>query len=160
MKPYFENDENWNIYKAELESWIGTPYRHLTMVKGRGADCALYMAAVMLHVGILTKVEHDWYPRDWFRHTTKERILEDFFHHIDNNMPPNLTFAWLGKDVEKMRGDAVVFCTAGKGASNHCGILLNEKRFINSIESGGVQILTYGSWWERRLKSIFRVMVR
>ena len=160
MTPYFDDDENWKRYEEELLSWVGTPYRHLTMVKGRGADCALYMAACMLELGILTKVEYDWYPKDWFRHTTKERILEDMFHHIENNMPSHLTFAWLNSTTQKKRGDCVAFATVGMGATNHCGVMLDQggKKFINSVEQGGVQVLTWGSWWEQRLRSIFRVM--
>jgi len=158
MIPFFNRQENWLKYRQILEDWIGTPYRHLTMVKGRGADCTLYLAAAMLEMKILTKVEHDYYPKEWFRHTTKELVMEGFFEHIENNMTPGLNMIWLGKDADLMRGDIVAFSTAGIGATNHCAIMMSKQRMINSIEQGGVQILTYGSWWERRLKSVFRVV--
>ena len=35
---YFGNEAAWEAFRAEAESWIGTPYRHLQRCKGRGAD--------------------------------------------------------------------------------------------------------------------------
>ena len=38
---YFDNEAAWEAFRAEAESWLGTPYRHLQRCKGRGADCTL-----------------------------------------------------------------------------------------------------------------------
>lgn len=31
---YFDNEAAWEAFRAEAESWLGTPYRHLQRCKG------------------------------------------------------------------------------------------------------------------------------
>lgn len=66
---YFDNEAAWEAFRAEAESWLGTPYRHLQRCKGRGADCTLFVGQALLDAGLLTRLEYDYYPRDWHEHT-------------------------------------------------------------------------------------------
>ena len=45
---YFDNEAAWEAFRAEAESWLGTPYRHLQRCKGRGADCTLFVGQALL----------------------------------------------------------------------------------------------------------------
>ena len=69
---YFDDDAAWEAFRAEAESWLGTPYRHLQRCKGRGADCTLFVGQALLDAGLLTRLEYDYYPRDWHEHTRDE----------------------------------------------------------------------------------------
>ena len=44
---YFDNEAAWEAFRAEAESWLGTPYRHLQRCKGRGADCTLFVGQAL-----------------------------------------------------------------------------------------------------------------
>ena len=49
---YFDNEAAWEAFRAEAESWLGTPYRHLQRCKGRGADCTLFVGQALLDAGL------------------------------------------------------------------------------------------------------------
>ena len=55
---YFDNEAAWEAFRAEAESWLGTPYRHLQRCKGRGADCTLFVGQALLDAGLLTHLEY------------------------------------------------------------------------------------------------------
>jgi len=61
---------------TEALSWIGTPYHHHGRLKGVGADCAMFPAAVY-------GVEPDIgpYPAQWHLHHDEERYLEAVLRH-------------------------------------------------------------------------------
>ena len=79
---YFDNEAAWEAFRAEAESWLGTPYRHLQRCKGRGADCTLFVGQALLDAGLLTRLEYDYYPRDWHEHTRDEYVLEASHRHM------------------------------------------------------------------------------
>lgn len=63
MKWFFEDEKNLENLRRELESWLGTPFRHRTAVKGIGCDCLHMVAAVMMAVGAIGKVHIPPYNR-------------------------------------------------------------------------------------------------
>jgi len=158
VKILFDNQKTWDRFEKILASWKGTPYRHLWKAKKRGVDCTLFTAAVMVELGYLKKIEHDYYPRDWHIHTKKELVMEGFFHHMINNLKPGWTALWLPTSAALIRGDIVAFRTMDTGVTNHCGIVIDRPKLtmIHSIELRGVSEMRLGNWWRRRLRSVFR----
>lgn len=168
-RPYFENNENWERMWAEMEAWKGTPYRHLTMAKGRGADCTLFIGGVWKACGVLDDVTYDYYPKDWHEHTQDELVLESIFRHYQDHCQKGLKLERFGalKTDELMRGDLITFNYPARGitVSHHAALWIGtimktrqRKIMINSIEGRGVVHLQYGSFWENRLTNVFRVM--
>lgn len=164
MKPYFEDDGAWYAYYEELMSWVGTPYRHLKMTKGRGADCTLFIGSTWLAVGILTKIEFDYYPRDFYYHCKGELVLDSLHRHFNQYSGEGFCIKKIEIKKDFMRGDALTFATA-TDITNHAAVWLpynpvtNERnKMINSINDRGVCELQYGSWWADRLTSVFRIM--
>lgn len=173
MIPYFSDDVIWDKYYAELVSWIGTPYRHLQMVKGKGADCTLFIGATWLRMGILTKVAHDYYSRDWYNHEPSELVLDSLHHHFMNFASPGIV---IRKVVDKtdpakrtlnisdlMRGDVPTFAANRTGITNHAGVFLPNGDMIHSYNSArrGVtrsQFGKHGQFWHDHLTYVFRVM--
>jgi len=159
--PYFDDDQAWAEYKAILLSWVGTPFRHMWSAKGRGTDCTLFLGSAMLEHGILTKLEYDYYPKDWHIHTQEEIVMDTFYRHIQNNMAPGYGVEWLPSVHEELkRGDILGFSTTSTGVTNHCGIVMDFPKpfMINCINQRGVRVIPVVSWWFKYLKNIFRVV--
>lgn len=130
------------------------------MHKGRGVDCTLYLGACLLEFGLIKKVEHDYYSRDWHIHTRKEIVMEGFFNHLIDHMISPYTIKWIDRNTQLERGDIVAFATTKMGVTNHCGIVVDQPKLtmINSIDRRGVSEMRLGNWWIKKLRNVFRVV--
>ena len=164
MRPVFESDENWDKMLAIIDSWMGTPYRHLWMVKGRGADCTLFIGAIWLEFGIISKVEHEYYPKEWHIHTKEEKVLNSFFDHWDKYRNKKYLFETYFPGEEMMRGDLLTFSTTSQEVTNHASIFLGDTErgvmMCHSINRRGVSYFPYGNFWESKMVQFYRVMER
>lgn len=165
MKPYFENEKNWIPAKAVIDSWMGTPYRHLWMKKGRGADCSLFIGAILQELGIVKKVSFTYYPPDWYIHSTVEVVREAFAKNIASEMAKGFDLQVLlpdvfGSKIPTMRGDIICFSMVPTtGVTNHAGILLDPpKTFVHSIQGRGVSLMDFGHFWSDKLTVVYRVV--
>lgn len=156
--PYFIDDKIWYKFKKIYEGWLGTPYRHLTMVRGRGADCTLFIGACWLEQGILKEVTYDYYPKDWHIHTKVEFVIDGLHRHFADHCNKGFGIDKLPPDSEKMRGDMLAFATTATGVSNHTSIYLNDGWMIHSINNRGVSYFPFGGFWDRKITAIFRIM--
>ena len=161
MRPYFASEEAWWPFFNVLRKWIGTPYRHLWMTRGRGADCSLFVGAVLMEIGVVKQVVHDFYPPDWYLNTKKEIVLETFARNIFGQLHEGFTIQQIPLDSPLMRGDIPGFCTVPQtGVTNHTGILLDPPTvFLHSIQGRGVSHMNWGRWWKDRMTVLYRVMV-
>jgi len=151
----------WEQLLAALNSWMGTPYRHLWMRKGRGVDCSLLLGAVLQELGIIRSVKHGNYPQDWYLHRGgNEHVLNGFKEHIASEMCAGYTIIDVAASAVAMRGDMLSFCTIKQtGESNHAGILMEPTdTFVHSIFQRGVSRMQYGRWWKERITHIYRIM--
>jgi len=169
IRPYFESEHNWARMAAEMEEWRGTPYRHLTMAKGRGADCTLFIGGVWKACGVLDAVTFDYYPKDWHIHTEEELVLDSIFRHYQDHCRDGLKLEKFGPlETDKLiRGDLLTFNYPAREiwVSHHAalwiGTIIETRQrnlMINSIEGRGVINLQYGTFWKNRLTNVFRVM--
>ncbi len=165
--PYFEDDVMWQKCKEEAISWEGTPYRHLWMSKGRGADCTLFIAAIWKELGILSDVTYEYYPKDWHIHAPSNMVLDSLQRHIRDHATSGISIDDIDpkKEEEWMRGDMLAFALTETGVTNHAMIWFGDfeetrqrKQMYNSINDQGVCRLTYGSFWRKHLTNVFRVM--
>ena len=80
------HDEARAAVVAEATTWIGTPWAHMSRLKGVGVDCANLPIAVYAAVGLIADFDPPPYPRDWHMHRHEERIvpvIERFGREID-----------------------------------------------------------------------------
>ena len=159
MKKYFENDKNWQQFKEILFSWEGTPYRHMQMVKGRGADCTLFVGAVWKEVGLLKDVVFEYYDPKWCFKTKEERVLKSIFQHSQYYAKEGVVLTRHKKDEPLFRGDLVVFATTRTGLTNHAGVYLGENKIIHAVPKRGVSTYTINDSWRERMTAFFRVEV-
>jgi hypothetical protein len=133
------------------------------MRKGRGADCTMFLGAIFLEAGILTKLDlPGYYSRDWHLHTTEELVLEGLINHLKTNLAPGYS-ALIDRNpntelVEE--GDLLGFKTKRSQCTNHASMFLDTKnnQMINSINRKGVIMTTFGRPWTDQLTTLFRVL--
>jgi len=166
--PFFHEEERWQAFSKEVQSWEGTPYRHQTMIKGRGADCTMFIGAVWLSMGILTEVKSDYYAKDWHLHNKEEFVLDQFHEHWNKFAGEGLKIIKVNsREIDTFyRGDVLCFSCTPTGITNHATIWFGyfektkeKNQMYNSINGHGVCRLTYGSFWQKRLTTIFRVVL-
>ena len=157
MRGIFEAEREWERFQAIAVSWLGTPYRHLQAAKGRGADCTLFVGSCLVEAGYMTRLDYDYYPRDWHVHTGREFVLESAHKHFRENMAQGYAVERLDPQEEALqRGDMVAFKTPGSQVTNHAGLVWPDGTMINSMNSRGVCFLPLTDQWMRRATTIFR----
>lgn len=160
LVPYFCNDDNWDKFKKELISWVGTPYRHFQKAKGYGADCTMFIGQAYVNVGILSGLDYEYYSKDWHLHTDNP-IVEDSIHinFNKNVVVKGLSFKKvLNNHFDFVRGDFILISTVKGSLSNHCSIMWDDgERMIHSINHAGVELTHYVRWWKRHTRYKIRL---
>ena len=148
--PLFIDKIYWYKLIKSLLGWLGTPHKHLQMEKGKGADCALFIADCLKEIGILNKVTFNYHPRFWDL-TKSEVLLDHILDYIKNNFNRN----YILKKVKDrlIRGDIVTFNLRSK-VSNHIGLYMGNGLIINSLNNRGVCIIPI---FKNCITNIFRV---
>ena len=160
VTPLFDNDEEWSRVRRIALEWIGTPYRHLSMVKGRGADCTLFLGGVLLEAGILKEIKYDYYSRDWHIHTKEEFVKESWIKHLSKSCRDDVRGITIydAKPESVLRGDILGFSTTKMGVTNHSTLYLGDGMMIQSINRKMVHETRFGNYWKEKLTTIFRIM--
>lgn len=157
MMPFFQSGNKQARFREILESWKDTPYLHLARVKGRGADCALFIVEVLHEFGIVAYLQCDYYSRDWFLHTKNEIILDGFTKQVQF-LSSHLRFdASLSIDTKLMFGDILCFCTNKNEITNHVAVYMGNALLYHSVPCRGVGYSQYGSYWQKKIVNILRV---
>ncbi|HEY1615126.1 MAG TPA: NlpC/P60 family protein [Rhizomicrobium sp.] len=69
-----EADERTRVV-AEAMTWLGTPFRDQTAIKGQGVDCAMLLIRVFADTGLIAPFDPRPYPPQWHLHRDEERFL-------------------------------------------------------------------------------------
>lgn len=151
MQLFFESKERQDRLKIILDSWLGTPWRHHTGVKGRGTDCIFFTARVYQEMGIISEFEVMDYAPDWHLHRSNEYLYEGIINQspcveIENARKDNLP-------NDLMNGDLVLY-KYGR-ASAHSGIYFDGYIYEATRFSGGV-VKTHWKIEKDRLTHVFR----
>lgn len=154
---YFSNDKNWAALKAELDSWIGTPYRHFAKVKGRGADCILFIAEAFAEIGVMYQFTCDYYSRDWWVHTRSDLIRDMFVDHFNDHVAEGLRIDDVTKDRPK-RGDIITFAYPRTGVTSHGSVYIGNGEIIQAHFHHGVSIQALDQVEAYPVSGIYRIM--
>jgi cell wall-associated NlpC family hydrolase len=60
---------------AEARTWLRTPWRHQSNIKGEAVDCAMFLIEIFARAGIIEWFDPRPYPRSWFVHQDEERFM-------------------------------------------------------------------------------------
>lgn len=81
-------------------SWIGTPWRHRSRVKGAGVDCAQLLIAAYSEAGVFDAFEPPEYAADRMLHSSKQvfqEICEQYGRKVAVPRPGDVVLWWFGK---------------------------------------------------------------
>jgi len=158
--------ETAELFEKEALSWIDTPYFHMAKEKGKGADCAMFIAQCLYNVGIIYKVEAYYYSRSWMKTGTDELMVRGFEHHFRNYLNLGYTYAIYqvkGARVEDFDNfefeklDILCFTSTGTVVCHHAGIYLGDGKMIHSYQGIGVNIIKILYGWKKRLRYVLRI---
>jgi cell wall-associated NlpC family hydrolase len=59
----------------EAMTWLKTPWRHASAVKGAGVDCGRLLIEIYANCGLIERYTPEVYPQDFAMHSSEERFL-------------------------------------------------------------------------------------
>ncbi len=158
LRPYFCENKRWEEFSQELESWLGTPYRHYQKTKGYGADCTMFVASCYQKQGILKGIDYEYYSKDWHLNTDNPIVEDGIALNFDRNAAEGIRFLRVFPSENWVRGDLVLFWTVKPTLANHCAVLWPDgEKMIHSINHAGVEFTQYFRWWKRHTRYILRI---
>lgn len=112
---------------TEALSWVGTPFKNCSDIKGRqgGIDCAMFLVRTFVDIGRLAPFDPRPYPPGHMLHKDDERFIgwiEGKLHFKPTGTPHV--------------GDCAVFFF-GKCFS-HGGVIINSEEIVHAYNKGGV----------------------
>lgn len=141
-------DDKQEELKKELDSWVGTPFKHKQGVKGVGVDCIHLVARVLEHFGFGPFKFSD-YPRDWHMHQTSGLLMKNLMKQVKGAHEVPL---WNIKS-----GDIVLYHIGNDVA--HAGIYFmdewGDKYIYHSVTGIGVVKIDFDS--AVRLKKKYKI---
>ena len=163
MKPFFGTQERKDELYKVLESWRGTPYRHLVAVKGLGADCTLFvwealkeLSAIGKNVSnIPMKHGHINYPRDRALHSREEVIL-NVLRNIPYLKEIESLESYKNDPTLRMAGD--ICCYQFGRSTAHIAIYYDGYIYQSLTKSEVLPINFNEKKFKEKLTAIFRVM--
>lgn len=134
---------------STARSWIGTPYRHRVVKKGRngGADC----------VGLVIGVYNELYGESvgkipeytpWWAEETGEELMVELMRSHRHSIE-------LGRD-ELGPGDIFVLRMKYNGPAKHCGFVSFNNQIIHAYSGHAVLETDWPAGWKRRIRYGFR----
>ena len=73
----------------EAKTWLKTPWRHASAVKGAGVDCGRLLIEVYANVGLIERFVPDYYPQDFALHSNEERFLQNIERYAVEVLTPD-----------------------------------------------------------------------
>jgi len=146
---YFEDTEKQKELKIILDSWLDTPFKHKTCVKGLGCDCIHFVGSVFQELGLFRfdlKTVPD-YPKDWHLHNTRELLSEGIIERL------NVEKISL---INLMNGD-IILSHYGK-ASSHAGIYFDGYVYQALTDIGVKKINFKDQKYRKQMKFCYRIL--
>lgn len=110
----------------EARTWLRTPWRHASAVRGAGVDCARFLIEVYANCGIIDRFVPSYYPQDFAMHSDDELFLanlELYAHRIKEPLPGDVAVWKFGKCFS--HGAIVIEWPEIIHAKMHNGVLLD-----------------------------------
>jgi hypothetical protein len=156
---FFDDPDRVARLRAEIDSWLGTPFHADSQAKGRtgGVDCIRLCEAIMIACGVVEPFEFPRVPMDFTQHQERSIVLEFLEGHYPDPQSTRLAqrFAVVDPGEPRLPGDLYTF-EIGQ-AVNHIGIAYDETRFIHCFTKVGTVLANITDpTFAERLHTIFR----
>lgn len=156
MTPLFLDKEKLIKLKGTMLKWVGTPYNHLQVEIGKGADCGLFIAKCLYDIGIIHSMNFwNYHPRFWQNITDKELIIE----YVEKVADSFTKSKYCMKEVSTavlLAGDIITFALRSK-RTNHIGVYFGNNFMMHSLNNRGVCVVDLSSIYKNRLTKVYRI---
>ena len=122
---------------ACAESWLHTPYRHQSSVKGVGTDCLGLIRGVWRELYGAEPETPPAYSPDWAEVTGGETLRE-------------AAMRWLTPVQALQAGDVLLFRMAPNAPCKHIGILSAPNEILHAYWGKSVVRSHFAPFWQRR----------
>jgi cell wall-associated NlpC family hydrolase len=143
----------------EAMTWLKTPWRHASAVKGAGVDCGRLLIEVYANCGLIDRFTPDYYPQDFALHSSEERFLmniERYAKEVSDAEPGDLAVWKFGRCFSHaaivIDYPTIIHAKIDEGVlldlANHGDLALREARFYSpfNMDADDVLIATGGIW--------------
>jgi len=123
-------------------AWLGTPYRHQASTLGAGCDCLGLVRGVWRALYAEEPAPLPHYSADWRRAPASGlvEVAEALLRRAEG---------------EPEAGQLVLFRLGRTPVPRHCGIMVEDDRFIHAQEGLGVVEANLGESWRKRVAGTF-----
>jgi len=125
----------------EAETWLKTPWRHASAVKGAGVDCGRILIEIYATNGLIERFIPDYYPQDFALHSNEERFLQNIERYavrVDSPQMGDIAVWKFGRCFS--HAAIVVDYPQIIHAKINCGVLLDD---ANQGELAGREVRFY-----------------
>jgi NlpC/P60 family putative phage cell wall peptidase len=128
-------------------TWIGTPYRHQSSIKGEGCDCVGMVRGVYREFfGVENDPENmPPYQPNWYEVDQKDPLLLFGRRHLEE-----VPFE------EMMPSDILVFRMKRGVSAKHCGIITSTDTMVHAYSKQKVYEVSLGDQWLRKVAAVLR----
>ena len=131
------NAQTRAVILACAESWLETPYRHQSSVKGVGTDCLGLIRGIWRELyGAEPEIPPAYTP-DWAE-VTGEETLRD------------AAMRWLEPTETPQAGDVLLFRMASNAPCKHLAILSAPGQILHAYWGKSVVRSSFAPYWQRR----------
>jgi hypothetical protein len=129
---------------VEAKTWLGTPYHPNAMMKGAGADCATFIAAVCMNLRLIPEIQIPKLRASYFLTTGNPLYLETVIQFCDEI-----------QEGDVCPGDLVMYKRPRWSIFTHAAIVVDwPYAVLHAVQKHGV-IMTHGVQgeflaWHRR----------
>lgn len=157
----FTCDDFYKKFYEEVMSWLGTPYKKMWHHKQLGCDCNTFIGGVLLNLNILTALNIEYYPIDWYEDSQYDDIILFYSYKHLQLIQDGYFSIFLPADSPLLRGDILHFSLLSKKEIlNHSAFLLENNELIHSLPSSGVTTDELTPALKSKLKLIQRIVKR
>jgi len=134
-------------FLEEVESWKGTPFRHLGEQKGIGVDCVHLIRGMLINLDYpgLADLPMPRYPRDYTAEDAGTRLVDEIERMLSGR--------WVDPRDAQL-GDLLVFRI--HQSQWHVGIHIGNNRFVHVYEDNEAhETSLLDKFWKRKLAKCF-----
>ena len=128
------------VVAQAARAWIGTPYRHQATARGHGTDCLGLIRGLYRELHGQEPLPVPPYTPAW--HGAGEPLLEAARRALVAADSPAI-------------GDVLLFRMIPGEAARHCGVLIEEDRFVHAYSGRAVTPARFSPFWRARLAGAF-----
>lgn len=139
---------NLDYHRGEVvriaRMWIGTPYRHQASLLGVGCDCLGLVRGIWRAIHGREAERVPGYSRDWGEADGSEPLMRAAERHL------------IEAAVHEVGpGRVLLFRYRPDAAAKHLAVQATPTTMIHAADGAPVAEVSLGTWWRRRIVSVY-----